>query len=76
MTTYKLTRRGKKARLDGLHPESILLMEIFRRLDGARREFDTDNISDLVDQLVERYGSIESAIIMVKSGRIGFAKDE
>jgi hypothetical protein len=73
---YKLTRRGRKARLDGLSPLLTLGMEITRRLDGGRGDFDLENIADLIDQLIARYGSIENAIVMVKSGHVGFEKIE
>ena len=70
MTTFKLTRRGRKAHLDGLRPELTLLMEITRHLNGGRGEFDADN------ELVARYGSIGNAIVAVKGGRVGFEKIE
>jgi hypothetical protein len=76
MTAFKLTRRGRNAHFDGLSPIAILGIEIMRRLDRGRGDFDLENIADLIEQLVARYGSIENAIAAVKCGRVGFEKDE
>ena len=69
-TELRLTKRGKTASLDGLHPETVLLMEIMKRLGRA-----TDgNVQDLFDELLQHYGSAEAAIMAIKSGEIGFEK--
>jgi hypothetical protein len=71
----KLTRRGQKALragLDGLSLGATLLMEIMARVKYAP----LDNVADLADQLIERYGSIENAIVAIKSGIVGFEPDE
>jgi hypothetical protein len=70
----KLTRRGRRAMrkgLDGLSPGVILWMEVMSRVGGTTY----DNASDLIEELLERYGSAEEAIVALKSGKVGFEKD-
>ena len=69
----KLTRRARrawKAGLDGLSPGATLAMEIMARVKHAELE----NISEMITDLIERYGSPEKAIVAIKSGKVGFEK--
>ena len=69
----KLTRRGRRAwraGLDGLSPGATLAMEIMARVKHAELE----NISEMITDLIERYGSPENAIVAIKSGKVGFEK--
>ena len=69
----RLTRRGRRALragLDGLSPEATLAMEIMARVECGT----LDNATDLYDELVDRYGSPENAIVALKSGVVGFEK--
>ena len=69
----KLTRRGRRAwraGLDGLSPGATLALEIMARVKHA----ELVNVSGMIAELVERYGSPESAIVAIKSGEVGFEK--
>jgi hypothetical protein len=69
----KLTRRGRrawKAGVDGLSPGATLAMEIMARVKHAELE----NISEMITDLIERYGSPQNAIVAIKSGKVGFEK--
>jgi hypothetical protein len=77
MPEIKLTRRGRRALkaggLDGISAEVTLLMEIIKRSDGA---WIWTTYPTFVDQLLERYGSHEQAIVAIKSGIVGLEKVE
>jgi hypothetical protein len=67
----KLSGRGRRAfkhGLDGLAPETMLVMEIMTRLKHVRE----DNLADLCLKLIARCGSAENAITAVKAGIVGF----
>jgi hypothetical protein len=49
-----------------------LLMEIMART----KRMQWDNMQELVDQLLARYGSAENAVVAIKSGIVGFEKIE
>jgi len=69
----KLTRRGRRAwraGLDGLSPGATLALEIMARVKHA----ELVNVSGMIAELVERYGSPENAIVAIKSGKVGFEK--
>jgi hypothetical protein len=69
-----LTRRGRRAMrkgLDGLSLGATLLLEVMARVDCITY----GNASDLIEELLERYGSAEEAIVALKSGKVGFEKD-
>jgi hypothetical protein len=69
----RLTRRGRrtwKTGLDGLSPGATLALEIMARVKHAQLE----NVSDMMAELIARYGSPEDAIVAIKSGKVGFEK--
>jgi hypothetical protein len=71
----QLTRRGRRAMrkgLDGVSPGATLLMEVMSRV--GRIQY--DNANDLIGELLDRYGSAEAAIVALKSGKVGFVKDD
>jgi hypothetical protein len=70
---FELTQRGRRAHLDGLAPESILMMEILRRIGEP---MDEANVIDLTVNLIDRYGSPEDAITALKCGQVDFEKAE
>jgi hypothetical protein len=45
-------------------------MEIMARVKHAELE----NISEMITDLIERYGSPQNAIVAIKSGKVGFEK--
>jgi hypothetical protein len=67
-----LTRRGRRALKTGLpddlSPDSKLLIEILARVRRAH----CDNVVDLSDELLERYGSHENVIAAIRSGEVQF----
>ncbi len=71
----KLTRRGRRALRAGmmgeLSPGAALVMEVMSRLGCASFE----NAAELTEQLIDRYGSPQRAMIAIKSGDVGFERD-
>ena len=70
----RMTKRGRRALragLNGLSPEARLAMEILGRIRWASRE----NVTDLMVQLIDRFGSIENAIVAVQVGNVGFESE-
>ena len=45
-------------------------MEIMARVKHA----ELVNVSEMITDLIERYGSPENAIVAIKSGKVGFEK--
>jgi hypothetical protein len=71
----RLTRRGRRALkvgIDGLSLDTTLALEIMGRVQHATIE----NVTEMMAELVQRYGSVEDAIVAVKSGFVGFEMDE
>jgi hypothetical protein len=70
----KISRAGRQSVKAGLDGESLgmtLLMEVMARLG----EIDEQNLYAILDTLVERHGSVENAIVAVKSGLARFETD-
>jgi hypothetical protein len=77
MTEVRLTRRGRralKAKLRGVSasPGARLVLEVMGRIEHATLE----NATELVEQLLDRYGSPEAAIVALESGFVGFELDD
>jgi hypothetical protein len=64
----EITPSGRRAVTDGLPPESVLMLEVMKRLG----EVEEQALYDVLDSLVEEFGSAENAAVAVKSGRVGF----
>lgn len=77
-TAMTLTKCGQAAlkagltELDGLLPEAEPLLEILGRIKSAT--CGVDNAFELFDELIDRYGSIENAIVTLKAGKANFKK--
>lgn len=67
----RLTRAGRRALkrgLDGISPGAQLLMEVLARTTNITVE----HAEELVEQLLEKYGSPEEALTAVKFGVVQF----
>jgi hypothetical protein len=70
---FKMTDKGRAAMaagLDGAPSSAILLMEIMK-LTGS---LDSENARELFNDLVETFGSVDEAIVAVKSDAVDFTK--
>ena len=61
---FRITDEGRAWEHDGDDPRMILYVEVAKRL--AR--FVGENIEDLCEELTQKYGSVEDAVVAVKSG--------
>jgi hypothetical protein len=70
---FKVTEIGMRpGAADGMDPELLLMLEVCKRLELASE----DNLIDLCMKLERDFGSVENAIVAVKSGRVQFEVDE
>ncbi len=53
-------------------PVGVLMAEIVHRVG----QIDQENLFSIVDQLVEKYGSLKTAITAVKTGEVQFGIEE
>jgi hypothetical protein len=69
-----LTRQGRRAlrsgKLAGASPGAILAMEVLARTGVVT----ADHCTTLLDGLLNRYGSPETALGAIRSGFVGFEK--
>jgi hypothetical protein len=74
----KLTRKGLRSLKapDGLEPGLVLLVEVMRHVEGEG--IDEENLCTLLDELVASEGSIENAIVALKTSKrkIGRRRDD
>src|SRR5215510_10753687 len=72
MNTFRITDKGRTMNLDGEDLRLILVVEVANRLE----HFIEENLWDLCEELTQKYGSVENAVVAVKSGLARFAVDE
>jgi hypothetical protein len=67
----EISERGRQAlrNPDGYKAEHLLCLEVLSRIGGSG---DFENVMTLVDQLIDRYGGAEAALVAVKVGHVGF----
>jgi hypothetical protein len=71
----KVSKAGLEAfkiGLDGVSLEAQLMMEIIVRVS----EIDSEQLIDLAEELEERFGSTEEALLAIKWGLVGFEEEE
>ena len=68
----KITKRAEKMPLDGMPPDMVLAVEVFRRIKRATEK----NADCLCERLVGEYGSVKNAITAIRSGDVQFTRTE